>query len=326
MEGSKQEVIIDLTQGKTHCKVGDESNPTAAQGATGLRTAAGRRRSSRNAIKDSIFSAVVPDGEDQRLYRTLLRGLEESLRPVGMSESLQVEMLAINTWRLRRLWQVESAEIQQNIQLQEAELSDRACDHKLRFDRYKAETDREGLIGKVSQSPDAAEYCLNLLLGVRLELPGFEFDGDHHWIPLGRVYGARYEGRPGKDLFDFYLYCRKVARLPDGERKKRGFTSEQDCLEKFSVELDQQIRYVEGFCKKSDAKQRISRRRKKPDLSLLTCRIPDAPKLDLLIRYEATLERAIDRNLSQLERLQRMRLGQLRAGLGEIEKKRRNLE
>jgi len=38
--------------------------------------------------------------------------------------------------------------------------------------------------------------------------------------------------------------------------------------------------------------------------------IPDSHRLERLLRYEASLERAFDRTLSQLERLQRMRLGQ----------------
>lgn len=37
---------------------------------------------------------------------------------------------------------------------------------------------------------------------------------------------------------------------------------------------------------------------------------PDSPSVDQLLRYEASLERAFDRTLNQLERLQRMRLGQ----------------
>jgi hypothetical protein len=36
-----------------------------------------------------------------------------------------------------------------------------------------------------------------------------------------------------------------------------------------------------------------------------------APKLDVLLRYEAPLDRGIDRILTQLERFQRIRLGQL---------------
>ena len=38
--------------------------------------------------------------------------------------------------------------------------------------------------------------------------------------------------------------------------------------------------------------------------------VPESPALDRLLRYEASLERNIDRTLSHLERLQRMRLGQ----------------
>ena len=37
---------------------------------------------------------------------------------------------------------------------------------------------------------------------------------------------------------------------------------------------------------------------------------PESPALHRLLDYEASLERAFDRTLSQLERLQRMRLGQ----------------
>ena len=38
--------------------------------------------------------------------------------------------------------------------------------------------------------------------------------------------------------------------------------------------------------------------------------VPDTPTLDRLLRYEASLDRSFDRALTQLERLQRMRLGQ----------------
>jgi hypothetical protein len=38
--------------------------------------------------------------------------------------------------------------------------------------------------------------------------------------------------------------------------------------------------------------------------------IPNAPELDRLLRYAASLERSFDRTLNQLLDLQRMRLGQ----------------
>lgn len=48
----------------------------------------------------------------------------------------------------------------------------------------------------------------------------------------------------------------------------------------------------------------------KKKLSAIARNVPDSPQLDRLLRYEASLERAFDRTLSQLEHLQRMRLGQ----------------
>jgi len=45
-------------------------------------------------------------------------------------------------------------------------------------------------------------------------------------------------------------------------------------------------------------------------MELLGCKVPDAPEVDRLLRYEASLERSFDRTLSQLERLQRIRRGQ----------------
>jgi len=48
----------------------------------------------------------------------------------------------------------------------------------------------------------------------------------------------------------------------------------------------------------------------KLELEALRHNVPEAPRLDRLLRYETKLERAIDRTLNQLERHQRFRLGQ----------------
>jgi hypothetical protein len=53
--------------------------------------------------------------------------------------------------------------------------------------------------------------------------------------------------------------------------------------------------------------ERVAEKKK---LNAIARNVPDSPQLDRLLRYEASLERAFDRTLSQLERLQRMRLGQ----------------
>jgi hypothetical protein len=53
--------------------------------------------------------------------------------------------------------------------------------------------------------------------------------------------------------------------------------------------------------------ERVAEKKK---LSAIAGNVPHGHTLDRLLRYEASLERTFDRTLSQLERLQRMRLGQ----------------
>jgi hypothetical protein len=50
--------------------------------------------------------------------------------------------------------------------------------------------------------------------------------------------------------------------------------------------------------------------KKQNELDVLRANVPHTGYLDRLLRYEASLERAFDRTMSQLERLQKMRLGQ----------------
>jgi hypothetical protein len=61
---------------------------------------------------------------------------------------------------------------------------------------------------------------------------------------------------------------------------------------------------------KHDQKARDSVQTARTQLEIVCRNVPDSPGLDRLLRYEASLERSFDRTLSQLERLQRMRLGQ----------------
>ena len=55
---------------------------------------------------------------------------------------------------------------------------------------------------------------------------------------------------------------------------------------------------------------RASIKAARTQLEILCRNVPDSPGLDRLLRYKVSLERSFDRTLSQLERLQRMRLDQ----------------
>ena len=162
------------------------------------------------------------------------------------------------------------------------------------------------------------ELCLDKLNNVREDAETFGLDRDLYSTNLGIIYGARYSGRPGRDLFDFYLDCLSALKATVVEREKRGFASEVDCVKKFIDETEKEIRRLEGL-RKDSARQGSPRELKPHDIALLACQVPDGPQLDGLLRYLTTVERSIGRDMAWLELLQRMGLDQ--AVLPKLEEK-----
>jgi hypothetical protein len=70
-------------------------------------------------------------------------------------------------------------------------------------------------------------------------------------------------------------------------------------------EIGDEIDRLKQYQKKSEPNEF---ERKK--VEILRQRVPDSPGLDRLLRYETSLERAFDRTLTQVERIQRTRKGQ----------------
>jgi hypothetical protein len=91
-----------------------EANRRNAQKSTGPKTPRGKRYSRQNAIKHGLFIRTEDwDGEEdpQELKKCYKRLLEE-LQPVGFSEQMEVEQIAICWLRLQRLWRYENAEVE----------------------------------------------------------------------------------------------------------------------------------------------------------------------------------------------------------------------
>jgi len=97
----------------------------------------------------------------------------------------------------------------------------------------------------------------------------------------------------------------KSRRLPEQERERKRYPSPSEARQIVMEKIDKEIRRL-----KRDQKERSSIQAARTQLEIVSRNVPDGPGLDRLLRYEASLERSFDRTLSQLERLQRMRLGQ----------------
>ena len=86
-----------------------EANRRNARKSTGPKTQEGKAAVRYNAIKHGLLSqdAVLP-GEDEAALQELDELLRDELQPVGELESMLVDRIVANHWRLRRLGRVEA--------------------------------------------------------------------------------------------------------------------------------------------------------------------------------------------------------------------------
>ena len=107
--------ISKQSQRSTEKKI--ESNRKNAQKSTGPRTQAGKEVVSQNARTHGLLSRnLVIEGESQKEFFELLNLLREEYQPVGITENVLVESVAITIWRKHRLVNAESAKVRINRQ------------------------------------------------------------------------------------------------------------------------------------------------------------------------------------------------------------------
>ena len=88
----------------SHSSNGLSSNQANAQHSTGPRTAAGKRRSSLNALRHGLTGhTVVLPTEDQAAYQRHLQRFVDQFQPKGALEEQLVQSLGDTTWRLNRV-------------------------------------------------------------------------------------------------------------------------------------------------------------------------------------------------------------------------------
>ncbi|HEV1996290.1 MAG TPA: hypothetical protein VGR03_18290 [Candidatus Acidoferrum sp.] len=118
-------------------------------------------------------------------------------------------------------------------------------------------------------------------------------------------YFADKERHSRGNLYDPYREWVRTSKSSGAEQRHGGHGSPEQCRLNVLYEIDQESRRLRCY---QQVRASIETTRTQPEV--LRDNIPDAPTLDRLLRYEASLERSFDRTLSQLERRQRMRLGQ----------------
>ena len=88
------------------------SNRKNAQKSTGPKTAPGKARVSQNAQRHGVLSQhLVLENENREEFDQLLAALQQELHPVGLVEQTLVERIAVSLWRQRRLVRAETADV-----------------------------------------------------------------------------------------------------------------------------------------------------------------------------------------------------------------------
>jgi len=290
------------------------------RGASGPLRERGKARSKYNAIKHGIFSKVVfLKGEPRKEFDSLVNGFRNDLRPEGPLEETLVEKLASLVWRYRRMLIAERAEIQRGTKSAWKEFVSHQQAATMALKTNSKGDKQPGLMVGI-ENPLILARCLDRLqLLKNLILKRGEHPETDSAI-LSEVFGEL--------DFDLALYYAS-ANLPPPTcefefaededtaiqpEDKRGQLHEDKkgaegsgVLKK--VDGSGVLKYLQGYIDKLEGRARAMGA-PKGKLEELWRNVPEAPRLDRLLRYEASLERAFDRTLTQLERLQRMRKGQ----------------
>jgi len=289
--------------------MGKRSVSLLSTGPTGPRTPAGKAKSKFNALKHGVLSsAAVLVTESQEEYSRFVSELAEVLEPVGKLEETLVEKIASTMWRHRRLLRAESAEIGCSGLLAEKTIADRISDFRL----ANALLGDGGSVQKALLSHDAGGLfsAIEILRSLRQRIldDGLDWDRDRMDFeelcgkaPVDEAEASRSDtGRRPQNASLPALY-REL--LSEREQQPRGPKAEASRI--MVEQLTQQIDSLESVALTEAARgKKLDRFR--ADRSL----VPGEKDCERIIRYEAHLDRTLDRALTQLERLQRTRLGQ----------------
>jgi hypothetical protein len=278
--------------------------PSRKRGATGPRTPQGKESSKRNALKHGIFSQVaLLKNESRAELDALWNGLREHLQPEGTLEEMLVEKLAVIAWQQRRLLIAQTAETQRSIESVVWNEVERQAEGPTKISEYSIRQE-DGLIRRIANA-EVLKECLELLKRLRdgIEENGFNPKWDS--VILTKLYGGASRDNWQRTLLDSYQAWLRTAECSDEERQQHDYATPANCKKNFLEDIDDEIERLERY---NRTHSRIVAEQK--NLEERRQHVPLTPQFDHFVRYGASLERNFDRTLSQLERCQRMRLGE----------------
>ncbi|MGV8120692.1 MAG: hypothetical protein AB2L14_13110 [Candidatus Xenobiia bacterium LiM19] len=266
-----------------------ERNRKNAQHSTGPRTQKGKKKVSRNALKHGLLAREVivagaGFGENKQEFKRLCLQLEKNLQPVGKMEDILVEKIAISYWRLTRVLRVESGEIKKQL-LQLAEDNQAGG----MYASEKKQTDIQHIKTLIEEANIAIEI---LKMNDGLTQQGLEY--------LKKKFGPEQE----QIVFWCNLLLKQLSQNETGKNEDYSQTVEELCLEliktitDLTTKLQIKLLYVQAYY--------LERK----EAELQSRALPPMDALERICKYETAIERQLYRAVHELERLQRLRMGE----------------
>lgn len=272
-----------------------KANRHNALKSTGPRTPAGKARVSLNASKHGLLSGeVVVRGlhykESHYEFREFRERYRQHLAPVGPLEETLVEHLVANRWRARRILIAESGEIAHNV--------DNGCrwreEHPLGLS-----PDIGDIVTKFKRSEAGCECLIGFLEALRQDV--MTEGGLTDWT-LKR-FGDQFGGKPNVMTEKLAAFRAMRNRNPEGLKPEALQAKHaQSVLEYIGNEM-MGLSLSLGPLREQEEKKEAALQ--------AAAVVPQADTLEKLLEYETALDRQFFRLLDRLERLQRMRRGEI---------------
>jgi hypothetical protein len=148
--------------------------------------------------------------------------------------------------------------------------------------------------------PETLARCLVLLRNLKNGIEEGGFDPNRDNAILTNLYGSyKVEGGTQSILHRYQKWLSEASRT-EVERLQNRSASREGSKENFLADLGGEIRRLESLQSMAAERSRTEQ---------LRLSVPYSSQPDRLLRYEVNLQKNIDRTLSRLERLQRVRLG-----------------
>jgi hypothetical protein len=271
----------------------------------GPRTAVGKERSRRNALKLRIFAnvALLPD-ESRADFNSLWRSQRDAHQPLDAFMDIIVEKMTVYLWMQRRVLIGDVATIEE---VRKGYVF-RSDDHEPGSKpvgvlvRYEGQEDHRALMEHAPNSGlPARERCIQLLENLATGIRSAGFDSNRDMKILEKLYGGLDNNNQYFILITSYNTWQVAASRSQEERLRTGAASPQECVDCFVKDVQAEITRLEN--------------QKLVDLDRMKLRrlrqvVPDHRQSDHLLHRLTTLERLYDRSLAQLDRHRRMLLGQ----------------